>query len=384
MSEPRILRHIRRRMSLGYQPLSSWRRTVRVVEDGPDDQPPDGCLRLAFILPTHLRRANGTDLASWFEPLLEQFSEVASAFPGQVTVTVLVGMQWFAPDEEPTALRHLDVLGRLGKEHRGVRVVGLCLPGPGKMATLNAGIRLADRLRIDAVGWLDDDVVLEPGCLRNLVGAFLAGGARGAVGATKVPHAHRYVTSRLLYQAKEITQTAMSYPHGCCLLVARSAVTGGIPDRYACDDGYICFRLLDPEAEDAMHDLRLVPEARCHYYVAGPAGQTRRRIRRLLLNVTIYLADWSYPVSRHYFRHVLFDGMWPLTDWDGSKGARHGAARAAIKWLYFAWFARTAAELYLRGVVGRPLRQIDWAEYQSAASPGATSDTSTVLTEAQQ
>ena len=140
-------------------------------------------------------------------------------------------------------------------------------------------------------------------------------------------------------------------------------VTGGIPDRYLCDDGYVCFRLLDPGRADALHRLRLVPDARCHYHVAGPAGQSRRRIRRLLLNHLIYLADWSYPVSRLYFRQILFAGMWPLTDFDGSAGRRRGAAKAAIGWLYFAWFARTAAELYLRGLLRRPLREVPWAEF---------------------
>ncbi|MEU4526623.1 hypothetical protein AB0F49_00170 [Micromonospora ureilytica] len=374
MTEPRIVRHVRRQMSRGFQPLSTWDREARLVpEDAADRAAPlrdDEGTRVAFVLPTHLRRASGTaDLDAWFEGLLVQLAEARTAYP-DVAIAVIVGMQWLSADEEPTAVRRLRELSARAEAHPEVHFLGLSLQGPMKVRTLNAGIRLADEWGLTAVGWLDDDVELEPGCLRNLLGAFLAGGCRGAVGATKLPHTYRYLTSRLLHQAKAITETATNYPHGCCILVARGVVTGGIPDRYVCDDGYVCFRLLAPEADDPLHLLRLVPEARCHYYVAGPAGQTSRRIRRILLNASVYLADWSYPVSRHYFRRILFDGMWPLTNWDARKGHRHAAAKASIKWIYFGWFVRTAGELYLRGLLHRPLRQIDWAEYGPVVGPG--------------
>ncbi len=244
----------------------------------------------------------------------------------------------------------------------------MSLPGPGKVSTLNAGIAIADDLDLTAVGWLDDDIRLDPHCLRELVLDFVRHGSRGAVGATKVAHARPFATSHLLHRLKALTNTATNYPHGCCLLVERAVVTGGIPDRYVCDDGFVCFRLLDPEQPDPLHHLRLVPSATCHYEVAGPAGQSRRRIRRLLLNHAIYLADWSYPVARYYFRDILFSGMWPLTDFDSSGGKRRGAAKSAIKWIYFGWFARTAGELYLRGVLRRPLREVHWAEYVAPGS----------------
>jgi hypothetical protein len=87
------------------------------------------------------------------------------------------------------------------------------------------------------------------------------------------------------------------------------------------------------------------------------------------LNHNIYLADWSYPVARYYFRNILFYGMWPLAGWDGSKGLWHGISNASIKWLYFCWFAKVSAELYLRGVLQRPLLRVDWAEYAGTTAP---------------
>ena len=390
--EPAPLRHLRRWVSRGYQPGTTWDRPVRfVLADGrvvdkladlPDPAPgtAGGVARLAFVLPTHLRRDDADGHRTWFREVLEQLGQVPETVP-EVSVVVLVGMQWMRPEEEAEATERLRALAELTGltgptgptgptgERPAVGFVGLSLPGPGKVSTLNAGIAVADALGLTAVGWLDDDVRLEPGCLANLVRDFRRHGYRGAVGATKIPHARPYVTSRLLHRAKALTETATSYPHGCCILVERSVVSGGIPDRYVCDDGYVCFRLLDPDHPDALHQLRLVPDARCHYGVAGPARQSRRRIRRLLLNHVIYLADWSYPVSRHYFRHILFPGMWPLTDFDGSAGRGRGAAKSAITWIYFAWFGRTAAELYLRGLFRRPLREVRWAEFAGPGSP---------------
>ncbi|MFD0385569.1 hypothetical protein ACFQ2B_34475 [Streptomyces stramineus] len=279
---------------------------------------------------------------------------------------LFVGMQWSSAEEEDESVRRLRaLLPRARARLPRVPVCGLSLPGPGKPRTLNAAIGVAELLGCAGVGWVDDDVTLEAGCLARLARDFLAAGCRGAVGATKVPHTKEFATSRLLARAKAIAAPATDYPHGCCILVATDVVSGGMPGRYVSDDGYVCFRLLDPALPDPLARLRLVPDARCHYYVAGPAGETRRRIRRLLLNHLVDLADWPLPVARHYFRHILFAGLWPLTGFDGTGGRRRGVQKALIKWLYFAWFAGVGAELYLRGLTGRPLRAVEWAPYSA-------------------
>ncbi|WP_229891024.1 hypothetical protein [Streptomyces lavendofoliae] len=379
--EPFPLGHLRATVSRGYRPGTTWSTPVRYVLDGrPEPRgareaadalrpAPATGTAVALVAPTYVGRGTLAEQEERLDALLERVVEAADAHP-DVGVLLFVGMQWRDAAEEKEALRRLAALVRRAAARApGVRACGLSLRGPGKPRTLNAAFAVARTLGCAGVGWLDDDVTLEPGCLAHLVRAFVTDGCRGAVGATKVPHTAAYATSRALARAKAVAAPATCYPHGCCVLVATDVVAGGMPDRYVSDDGYVCFRLLDPGLPDPLRYLRLVPEARCHYVVAGPAGETRRRIRRLLLNHLIDLADWPLPVARYYFRHVLFGGMWPLTGFDRARGVRHGAAVAAIKWLYFCWFCGVGAELYVRGLLRRPLREVRWAPYSAVRNP---------------
>ncbi|MEU7657356.1 hypothetical protein [Streptomyces lincolnensis] len=386
--EPLPTHLIRTVMARGFRPPASWSVPVRhVLPDGPSGEAPlpgharaaadalraDVRPALALIAPTYVSRGPLGDQEKRLDALLEQVAGLTEAQP-DAPVVLFVGMQWSSPEEEDESVRRLRaLLGRVRVRLPRLAVCGLSLPGPGKPRTLNAAVEVAELLGCVGVGWVDDDVVLEPGCLAALARDFLAGGCRGAVGATKVPHTKAFATSRLLARAKEIAAPATAYPHGCCILVATDVLSGGMPGRYISDDGYVCFRLLDPEAPDPLGRLRLVPDALCHYHVAGPAGETRRRIRRLLLNHLVDLADWPLPVVRHYFRHLLFSGMWPLTGFDAADGRRRGVQKAAIKWLYFAWFAGIGTELFLRGLTGRPLYRVEWAPY-SALAPFTPAD----------
>ncbi|GLF92727.1 glycosyltransferase [Streptomyces yaizuensis] len=381
--EPLVLRHLRSMIARGFSPAPSWSVPVRqVFPDGTVTGSAREAARvlraaggngggpaLALIAPTCVGRDSLAGQQRRLDGVLERVAELTAAHPG-VPVVLLLGMQWTSGAERDESAHRLEVLlRRAAARLPGVRCLGLSLPGPGKPRTLNAGIAIAEELGCAGVGWVDDDVTLDPGALARLTDAFRAAGCRGAVGATKIPHTKAYATSRLLARAKEIATPATSYPHGCCILVATDVVAGGLPGRYISDDGYVCFRLLAPGESDPLVRLRLVPDAICHYYVAGPAGETRRRVRRLLLNHLVDLADWPLPAARHYFRRVLFAGMWPLTGWDGSRGRRIGVQKAAIAWIYFGWFAGVAAELYVRGVTGRPLRRIEWAPYSSVPAP---------------
>ncbi|WP_229910425.1 hypothetical protein [Streptomyces fumanus] len=371
-----LTHHLRRTMARGFRPPASWDVPVRYLLPGrPQDgtgrpeeaaaalRTPPGRPGIAMVVPTYVTRTGLARQREWFGALLDQAATAARDHP-RVPLVLFVGMQWSSAGEETESLRRLRVLLEDARARLpGLRVCGLSLPGPGKPRTLNGAIAVAELLGCAGVGWADDDVVLAEGCLSALVRDFLAAGCRGAVGATKIAHTHTYATSRLLSRAKAIAAPATGYPHGCCLLVATDVVSGGLPGRYLSDDGYVCYRLLDPALPDPLAQLRLVPDARCHYYVAGPAGETRRRIRRLLLNHLVDVADWPLPVVRYYIGHVLFGGMWPLTGFDSSRGVRHGVQKALIKWLYFAWFAGVGGELYARGLLGRPLRGIEWAPY---------------------
>ncbi|MFF3485330.1 hypothetical protein ACFYXC_18975 [Streptomyces sp. NPDC002701] len=385
--EPLLTHHVRTAMARGFRPPASWSVPVAyVLPDGPKGETPPlraaraaadvlraGSPALALIAPTYVSRGTLAEQEERLDALLDRVAELAEEHPDAPAV-LFVGMQWSSAEERDESVRRLRALllrarGRLPR----LPVCGLSVPGPGKPRTLNAAIAVAELLGCAGVGWVDDDVTLDPGCLSRLVRDFRAAGCRGAVGATKVPHTKDFATSRLLARAKAIAAPATNYPHGCCILVATDVLAGGLPGRYVSDDGYVCFRLLDPALPDPLARLRLVPDARCHYYVAGPAVETRRRIRRLLLNHLVDLADWPLPVVRHYFRHLLFADMWPLTGFDGTGGRRRGVQKALIKWLYFAWFAGVGAELYLRGLTGRPLRAVEWAPY-SAVLPLTPAD----------
>lgn len=372
--EPPPLRWVRRLMAAGYRPESTHVTPVSYVlpgglrtgslERAACEITASGPVRLGMVAPTHVLRCGLDEHEAWVTDLLDRMAEASEAHP-DVRLVLFIGMQWPTTELEPESLRRLAALVERAAGCPGIDVVGLSLAGPGKARTLNAAIALCERAGIAGLGWSDDDVRMEPYCLRWIVADFLAGGCHGAVGATKVPHAKRHTTSRLLFRAKAIAAPATNYPHGCCILVATDVVAGGIPDRYQCDDGYVCFRLLDPGLGDPLRHLRLVPPARCHYLVAGPAGESRHRIRRLLLNHHIYLADWPVASARYYLWRMLFPGMWPVSGWDGRRGFRVGVLNAAIKWLYFCWFAAVGAELFLRGLCDRPLRRLAWSTYST-------------------
>ncbi|MFI9202956.1 hypothetical protein [Streptomyces sp. NPDC053048] len=373
--EPVLLAHIRRRIARGYRPTGTWATLVEYLPAGVLPPPGSRGGGIGLVVPTQVTRATPQEQRETFRDLLEKVGQARRAHP-DLRLVLMIGMQWQAPQQRDEARQRLRALLELAADGD---VIGLLLRGPLKVRTLNAAISVAERLALEGIGWIDDDVRMEDDCLARLVSAFREGGCRGAVGATKIPHASSHLTSRLLHRAKAVAAPATNYPHGCCILLATTVVAGGIPDRYVSDDGYVCGRLLDPAAPDPLHQLRLVPGARVHYQVAGPAGPTRRRIRRLLLNHHIYLADWPYPTARYYFREVLFLGMWPLAPWDRSRGVRHACRKAAVKWLYFPWFAAIGTELYLRGLCGRPLREVAWSGYRSAAAPGPGTDTAREL-----
>lgn len=384
-SEPVVLGHLRKWIARGYIPTTTWISSVEYFFDdlleGADLSSwanpwlAEGMTCIGLVAPMHVEGGSLVDQERHIANLLDRLEEVRLASP-RVVLVFFVGMQWLVDGQRKEAATRLRALVHSASGRDNIHTVGLLLRGPAKVRTLNAAILAAETLRLTGLAWVDDDVLLEPNCIERMVVSFLERGCCGAVGATKIPHAREYITSKALHRAKEIAAPATSYPHGCCILVATDVVAGGIPDRYTSDDGYVCFQLLDPTLDDPLRYLYLVPDARCHYHVAGPAGQTRRRIRRLLLNHHIYLADWPISVSRYYFRQILFNGMWPLAGWDGSDGFSFGVKKAAIKWLYFCWFAGVGAELYIRGVFRRPLSQVVHAGYAGLNRPADTCITS--------
>jgi hypothetical protein len=248
----------------------------------------------------------------------------------------------------------------------GVPFAAFTMADFGKVKSLNVALELAVARGAAGLLLVDDDVSLEMDCVPRLVRAFRARGARGAVGAEKVGLSRGNLTSALLRWLKAQTRPACNVPHACCMVIDPRALAPGIPPRYVCDDGYISFTLLRPDADDPFQELHIVPGARCRHIIGGPPLQSIRRIRRLLLNHHIYLADFPPEVSAFYLRRVLFPGFWPI-------GAAAGGHPRPLRWTlqagYFAAFVAVGLELALLGMTGRPLREIRWAGFTDRARP---------------
>ena len=290
--------------------------------------------------------------------VFEQLADVRRAFP-LLRLVYMLAMQWSNNREASEARARLRLANRLALA-QGIEFVGLCLPGPGKIRTLNGAIALANRMHLKGLMWVDDDVRLHSHCLVRLVDKFVRNRAKGAVGATKIPAIRDNLTSRLLQSVKGITESATNFPHGCCMMVETEALLGGIPDRYSSDDVYVCFRLLNPRAPNPLERLELVRDARCTYSPGGRFLPTLAKVRLILLNQCVFLADWPPETTRYYFKHILFIGLWPLGAWDGARGWLRGIAKLMLQWLYFALFVLAGAELVVRGFLRAPLRRIAW------------------------
>jgi hypothetical protein len=246
----------------------------------------------------------------------------------------------------------------------GIPFCGFLLAGFGKVRSVNTALTAALRWSSAGLIQIDDDIYLEPGCIAALVDEFERGGRRGAVGATKIGLARHHRASRMLLWLKAKARPACNYPHACCIILQPAAIAA-IPARYVSDDGYICFSLLRPAASDPFELLRIAPKARCRHFVGGRAGQSARRIRRLLLNQHVLLSDFPLDVSEFYVKRVLFPGFWPI----GSAERAFVPVRWVVQFLYFLWFLAVGLELALRGLLRRPLQRIQWAGFTDRTKP---------------
>ena len=368
----RLVSWARVRVALGYQPGAAPAASIEFIPRRPRDfssEPSDGTTHdvrrctgesaIGVLTPTYVGRASYEDQSRTISHVLDQIGDLHRTFPA-IRLVYFLGMQWANEAEHAEALARLRRAQQLTDAHDRIEFVGLCLSGPGKLRTLNAVIALAGTMHLSGLLWVDDDIRMEPHCLTRLTARFVEKQGRGAVGATKIPRTGTTTTSRALRRVKGVTGSAMNFPHGCCMLVETAVLAGGIPDRYSSDDVYVCFRLLSPRSTNPLEHLELVPDARCNYTSGGAFLPTIGKIRRILLNQHVYLADWPVETARCYFQHVLFTGLWPLVRWDGTKEWRVGIAKVMLQWLYFMFFLLAGAELILRGFLRTPIRRIGW------------------------
>lgn len=309
---------------------------------------------LAVVLPTTDQRCTPADLRSWVTDVVAQLRTTVQALPGERPV-VLVVLQHApgAPDAAVAAVRDLP-------QDDDVLVLAATTPVRGKVRALNAAVTLLAG-RCTAVGWVDDDVRLDPGCLARLVAELRSSGGPVAVGARKSPGTTSHTTSRVLARAKRLMPSAMNYPHGCCMVVTADVLADGIPRRYVCDDGWVCFRLLDPVGPDPFARLRLVPDAVCHYTVGGAAGPTWHRLRRQRVSQLVLVADADEATARCYVRRALLHGvrLWPGEVPPGGRRSDE-VVRAVVSWVHVVTTVSLAVELAVRGLVGRPVRHVRW------------------------
>lgn len=327
------------------------------------EPPPRGALRervFAFC-PTYVNARNEESVRVTVGEMVRQTATTT----GEAAAIVIVGMQ-HGPGERGEAVRRLGLLAA-DAAHAGVAFAAFALECFGKVKSVNVAIDVA--LQHDAAGILqvDDDIALESDCLAWLVHAFRARGGSGVVGAAKIGISRRSRASAVLRWLKSQTKPACNYPHACCMLYNPRAVALGIPRRYVSDDGYFCFSFLRPDWPDPLALLRIVEDARCLHFVGGPPLQSLRRIRRLLLNHHILMADFPPAVSRYYLRHILFPGFWPVGI---SQGLR--PHRWLLQAAYYAMFMAVGLELALRGLLQRPLREVAWAAFADGAHPATS------------
>lgn len=322
---------------------------------------------LGVLLPTYVGRCDAAAHEQTFRHVLESLAEVRRAHPA-LPLTLWVGLQ-YGPGEDEEALRRLRALSGLVPGDLDLTLVGLALPGPGKLRTVSTVLRLTADLGYSGWLWTDDDIEIAPGCLPLLVSRFLERGARGAVGAYSVALARETATSQAMYRVSGVTAPPKPCPAAACLVVATDVLGTGIPARHLTDDGYVVFELLDPGAPDPLHDLEVLPEARISYYRVGRTHDTYQRLRRSLYSHVTLVADYPWPTARFYLTRLLFHGLWPLAAWDGSRGPVRGAQRWLVKGVHFAWFCTVAGSLAVRGATGRPRRHVAWGDEGDYRSP---------------
>lgn len=321
--------------------------------------------RFFFLLPTVLERCDASEQLCAIEDLIAQVERVESKSG------IIISLQSSAsPMDVNSRLQQWLALGKIGSS---VPVFVVCSNIKSKVNAINFSLDVCARAGIEALGYVDDDVVLGEDAIRHLCDAYEASDKPCAVGARKIPHPKSHRTSKVLNACKKIMSTPSTrYPHGCCIVITAERFSKGIPARYVCDDGFICFELIDTDAADPQARLSICEESVCHHTVGGRFMETVRRVRRSLLSVVVFCLDYPSDTSIYYLKRIHFAGLWPFSPLDGSKGMALALKKWVLKFVLFVWTAKIFFELVLRGLADRGLTHIDWAAYrwQKRGVPG--------------
>lgn len=314
-----------------------------------------------FILPTYVGSNEPNKQVEQMIHIFDRVNEVAENFD-HVPIILFIAFQ-FTEGHSEVAKKIMEQFFKQQKQCRSnLKLIGFINKGSRKKINLNIAISFVQNFNLSGIGWVDDDVYLEPKCLVYLVEKFIKMPSPCAVGAKKIAASYTGWHSRVLKKIKLLTQPAMNYPHGCCILVSPEVIIKGIPNRYCSEDGYICFELISPNEKDPFYRLCIVPESICHHYVgAKTLKETLQKIRRLLLNHIIFMADYPKEVSIYYFQFSLFYGLWPLSPWSTKLSLTKRLLAWPIKMIHFSWFVITGLEVIIRAMINRPV-SINWRQ----------------------
>ena len=350
----------------GYQPLPSAPIEAEYVV-GSDNRTPLGCAEaverlgtsivggIVVLCTTYVGRCGASEFAAMVGPFLEQLKGIKDTCQ-QTRLLFMVAIGCPSADRSE-GRRRMAVVQEMFAASSADAVAAVLIHGsPKKVRSINAALNLARQAGVRGIVLVDDDTRMGQRCLGHLVRRFVDRGCRGAVGATRMPVAAEHWSARMLVAASAYLQPERPYPYAWCMVTDLSALAAGFPERYGNDDGYILFEFLAPDHEDPLHLLTVLPEAVCWSSVGRTnATGTLARIRSGLVSHVILMSD--YPGKcRYYRRRMLFFGLWPIGDASRGLGFRAAAIKWALKSVFCVWFCRIGLELFVRGLLNRPIR----------------------------
>lgn len=340
------------RAPAGWQPLK------------PGDETAIPPAEVIVILPTTLSRLDDDQFAHSIEQLLARLRETQRAH--QLSAGLVVLTQVGSSEEFEIARRRRYLVG----DAPDVSATFIVSQGSGKLPALNLVLDLLPSAT-RYVGWVDDDVDIEPMGVTHLTARLAELDAPAAVGARKVPHVSGHATSEAMSKAKGLMPSAMNYPHGCAMMVTRDVVASGIPTRYASDDGWVCFQLLRPDRPDPFESLKIEDSAAVHYTVAGDFWSTVRRLRRQRIGQLLLMADAPADIAWCYVRHCFLVGTALLPRFR-TEPPRTAVRRSTYSWVHLGSTTALAIELMVRGLIGKPLRKVEWGSPLAVGRTGHT------------
>lgn len=312
-----------------------------------------------LIFPSVFERCSLDDQLAAIEDLSQRILEISPNY----RIEFVVSMQCKLENVAEATQNRDEIFASMPESPRVSNCI-IISPFKGKIKAINVVLEAVKPGDRKGILWVDDDIRLNENALERLISKFVGLGCKGAVGAKKIPLAKSMKSSEALHYVKNVMKTSSTaYPHGCCILVEYGKIKDGIPERYICDDGYICFTFLRPKDENPMKYLNICQEALCYHTVGGTWKEQYFRIRRSFLSLMIYCLDFTDGEALFYLRNMQFYGLWPLSKFDNANGIKLGLQKYLFKLVAFIWFSEIYLEMVVRGILKRPLLKINWAAY---------------------